>query len=201
MNSITYKTWKSSFRTKSGWRIFKYFWKICLLKSGPDRIPAEPLILGLVLTLSIIAEVVGASLARPSQSIVSILGTVLIEVTIIGLVTFLLLLFTNMLQRFIPTYTSLLGAGIFMMVIQVPFFLIMRNTDSSTLAIFSESVLLVCLGWWLAIVGNIYHRVANISILQGSAIGLVILILIATAIFVVSPSPQQIQQIVGPSAL
>ena len=181
--------------------ILKYFWKICLLKSGPDRIPAEPLILGLVLTLSIIAEVVGASLARPSQSIVSILGTVLIEVTIIGLVTFLLLLFTNMLQRFIPTYTSLLGAGIFMMVIQVPFFLIMRNTDNSTLAIFSESVLLVCLGWWLAIVGNIYHRVANISILQGSAIGLVILILIATAIFVVSPPPQQIQQIVGPSAL
>ena len=177
--------------------ILKYFWKICLLKSGPDRIPAKPLILGVVLTIYLIAEVTGGSLARPSQSILSILGTVLIEITIIGLVTFMLLLFMNMRQRFIPTYTSLLGVGILMVVIQMPFFLIMRNTDSSTLAIFSESVLLVCLGWWLAIVGHIYHRAANVSIPQGSAIGLVILIFIATAIFVVFPPTQQI---VGPSA-
>ncbi|HAK51151.1 MAG TPA: hypothetical protein DCM54_04505 [Gammaproteobacteria bacterium] len=180
--------------------ILKYFWQMCLLRSGPDRIPSQPLILVLALIFYLLADVVGGSLARPSQSIASVLGIGLIDATIFGVVTFLLLSFMNLSGRFIATYTALLGTGIFMVVIQVPFILI-RYTETSILMFFAESVALVCFGWWLVIIGHIYHRAANISILQGSAIGLVIMILIATAVFMAFPPPQQIQQFIRPSAL
>ena len=170
--------------------ILKYFWQICLLKSGPERIPSRALILLFIFLIYVLTNTVGGVIARPSQSIGLVIGMVLIEVIVFTVVTLLLLFYKNLSKRLISTCSALLGAGAFIVCIQIPFILLRQYADITLLIFFSESIWLVCLVWWLAIVGHIYHRSAHISKLQGSAIAFINMLLVATIVLIVFPPPQ-----------
>ena len=43
--------------------IVKYFWQICLLRAGPDRLPSQPFFVAVVLTLFLITNLIDASLS------------------------------------------------------------------------------------------------------------------------------------------
>ena len=155
--------------------ILSYFWQICLLKRGAESIPPRLPILLVIFLIYVLVNTIGGSIARPSQGA--------------GLV---LLYYKSVPNRFISTCAALLGAGSFIGFIQIPFTLLRQHSDIELLIFFSESVWLVCLVWWLAIVGNLYHRSSQVSMLQGSAIAFVNMILIAIVILVVLPSPQTV---------
>ena len=172
--------------------ILNYFWQICLLKRGAERIPPRTPIFSVIFLIYVLTNTVGGLIARPFQSVGLVLVMVIIEVLVFSLITLLLLYYKNFPKRFISTCTALLGAGAFIVCIQIPFMLLRQHSDIDLLIFFSQSVWLVCLIWWLAIVGNLYHRSAQISMLQGSAIAFMNMILIATVILVVLPPPQTV---------
>ena len=88
-----------------------------------------------------------------------------------------LLTFKNVRRRYVATLSALLGSATFVMTIQMPFLLIIQRSENQSLLLLADSVTWICLGWWLAIAGHIYHRAVNVSIIQGSAFAFLIEIL------------------------
>lgn len=87
-------------------------------------------------------------------------------------ITYLLLYYKGLSNRFRATWASLLGANAIMLLVLLPVNGLM-TVDHSALKLFADSLTWVCLGWWLAIAGYIYHKAVNISVIQGSVIAFV----------------------------
>jgi|TARA_B110000263_G_C15278574_1_gene497122 hypothetical protein len=163
--------------------ILKYFWQMCLLKAGPDKIPAQPRLLAAVLVLYGVTEILAALLTRTQESFELALRIIPVEITMLGLVTYLLLWFLKLPTRFLPTYTAIVGCDTVVFTIQLPLLLIMQITDIPTLILFLNTAWFVCFCWLLVIIGHIYHRAANVSIVQGGAIAVVAFALTLTTIY------------------
>lgn len=151
-----------------------YFWQLCLLRSSPAQLPSSNFATGLVFSVYLAIAVVIYLLIRPGQPLPAMLGTIAIGVILQAGATFLLLQFMDYLDRFRATWTALLGANAIMLLVLLPFNLILLYSDIEWLLSFANSATWVCLGWWLAVAGYIYHRSAGVSILQGSALAFLI---------------------------
>ena len=151
-------------------QIVLFFWQMCLLRQNPENLPASRFNVGLILFLYVIIALIAVALTRPTHSPFNIVGIVVVGVTIQAALTWSILVFKKLSGRFTATWASLLGTNSFMLVILIPVNLLLLNTENQSLILLADSVSWVCLGWWLAIAGHIYHRAINVSLLQGSAI-------------------------------
>jgi hypothetical protein len=168
--------------------IVKYFWQVCLLRAGPDRLPTYPFVLGIVLAVYMLIAIIQTRIVRPDEGIFTMAAMVAVAVTVQGLATLALLAFKNHTRRFIPTLSALLGSYGFVVVIQLPFLLLLQRGEPESLRLLADSVTWICLGWWLAIAGHIYHNAVNISILQGSAFAFLTELLGVISVFSLFPS-------------
>jgi hypothetical protein len=141
--------------------ILGFFWRICLLKAGPESLPSSNFVTGFVFTLYF---------ARPREEFVETLVIVATGLLVQAGMTFTLTSFKGHRQRFRATWTALIGTNAFMLIVLLPFSLIIVNVENQTLKLFADSAWWICFGWWLAIAGHIYHRAVNVSVLLGSAI-------------------------------
>ena len=64
---------------------------------------------------------------------------------------------------------------------------IMMTFDNEMILLFADSLTWVCLGWWLAIAGYIYHKAVHISVIQGSVIAFLIELIAAIIVFSLFP--------------
>jgi hypothetical protein len=158
-------------------QIAKFFWQMCLLRNGPQNLPSSNFVTGFTFFVYLVTAFTIVNFIRPSQTLTTITGTIAIGISLQALVTYLLLQFKNLTARFRATWSALLGTNTIMLLVLLPFNFIILKTDNEQLQIFANSATLVCLGWWLAIAGYIYHKSAGISILQGSVIAFMIEIL------------------------
>ena len=150
-----------------------FFWQLCLLRESPDRIPTTPFVLAFVLVVYLAIALIAVTIGQPALGLVGIVGTVIVGLIFPATVTWGLLAFKQATDRFVATYTALLGTNSIMLIILLPVNLILLNTDNESLKLLADSVSWICLGWWLAIAGFIYHKATNISLIQGSAIAFV----------------------------
>ena len=155
-------------------RIVGYFWQMCLLRKGPEQLPSSGFAPGVALLIYILIALPSAGLIMPGQAFSKIVSTVAIGVILQAVITLLLLQFKRMPHRFRATWCALLGTNAVMLLITQPFNFIIMKSGSETLALVANSVTWVCLGWWLAIAGHIYHRAANIGIFLGSTVAFMI---------------------------
>ncbi|MBT4163089.1 MAG: hypothetical protein HOC70_08065 [Gammaproteobacteria bacterium] len=151
-------------------QIVGYFWQMCLLRQGPEALPSSNFVTGIIFAVYLPIALTVSILASPEDTFATSIAGVAIGIFIQALVTFLLLRFKNLPSRFRATWSALLGTNSVMLLILLPIILVTINSEVETLRTFANSAMWVCFGWSLAIVGNIYHRAVNISILQGSAI-------------------------------
>lgn len=151
-------------------QIFFYFWKLCLLRESPSRIPSSLYVLGSVAIFYLLVALTTISLIQPEQTLGGVFGSVTVSLLIQATLTWGLLLFKGMSNHYVATLSALLGTNTIMLLIQLPVTLTLLNAENQNLTLLANSVSWVCLGWWLAIVGYIYHKAINISVLQGSAI-------------------------------
>ena len=151
-------------------QIVSFFWQMCLLRQNPENLPSNRFNVGLILFLYVIIALLAVALTRPTHSPFNIAGIVFIGISIQAALTWSVLAFKQLTQRFTATWASLLGTNSFMLVILVPVNLLLLNTENQSLILMADSISWVCLGWWLAIAGHIYHKAIKISLLQGSAI-------------------------------
>lgn len=152
-------------------QIVIYFWHMCLLKAGPQRLPATLPILALVCLIYFVVAAITVGVTRSGQDISGTLGVSFLGILMEGVVVWVLLAFKRVTGRFIPTISALLGTNAIILLILLPLnFIIFQTEPESALGIFAEVVSLLCLGWWLAIAGFILHHAINITIIQGAAL-------------------------------
>ena len=155
-------------------QILTFFWRLCLLKEVPSKIPNS--IFAALITFGIYLIIAFTILlnTRPEQSVLKIFSSSVIGITIQLSLTYLLLKFKNREYTYIPAVCSLLGTNAIMLLILLPFNLTLLYAQNSNLLVIANSFSLVCLGWWLAIAGFIYHKSADVSMIQGSCLALLI---------------------------
>ena len=67
-----------------------------------------------------------------------------------------------------------MGTNAFMLLVLLPIHGILMNAEHDMLLVFADSLTWICLGWWLAIAGYIYHKAVDVSVLQGSCIAFLV---------------------------
>ena len=155
-------------------QIVLFFWQLCLLRADPERLPSSTFATAAVFTTYLVIAIGVVVLTRPDQSAGALLGTIAVGVLLQAGVTYLLLQFKGMTSRFRATWSALLGTNAIMLLVLLPFNFILLHVEVDALRMFADSATWICLGWWLAIAGYIYHRAVAISVLQGSAIAFLI---------------------------
>lgn len=155
-------------------QITLFFWHLCLLRENPANLPSSPFATAIVFCIYFLIGIASAALSRPQDSLYIYLGTFAVSIFVQISITLLLLEFKGVRSRFLRTWTALLGASsivaLFMMLLTTLFI----NIENELVRQFADSAIWVCLGWWLAIAGYIYHKAINISVLQGSVIAFAI---------------------------
>ena len=168
-------------------QIASHFWRMCLLRAGPERLPSSNFATAFIFGIYLLISFVVVMMIRPKEPLGALVGTLAIGILYQAGVTFLLLMFKGVPGRFRATWSALLGTNALMLIILLPFNLIILKADSETLRDLADSATWVCLGWWLAIAGHIYHKSVDISILQGSAIAFLIELLGVMTAFYLFP--------------
>lgn len=168
-------------------QIASYFWQMCLLRRGPEQLPSSNFATGLIFGCYFCISLTAIAVIRPQEPLSALVGILIISVIYQAGITFILLTFKGVPDRFRPTWSALLGTNTLMVLILLPFNMIILNSENSTLNSFADSATWVCLGWWFAIAGHIYHKSVEISILQGSAIAFLIELLSVITAFYMFP--------------
>ena len=168
-------------------QIATFFWQLCLLRKSPEQLPASPFATGIVLLVYLVIALVAVSITRPDRSLVTVAGIVLTGAMLQAFVTFALLAFKGFRHRFQATWSAILGANAIMLLVLLPFNYIILHAQSGPLLVFADSVTWVCLIWWLAIAGFIYHKAVEISMIQGFVLAFLIELLGAIIAFNLFP--------------
>ena len=164
-------------------QIVNFFWQICLLRKSPEELPSSLFSTGSIFFVYFLIALFSVAFTRPENSITTVTGTIIIGVAFQAAVTFLLLEFKGYRNRFYATWSALLGTNALMLVILLPFNLIILNSENNSILMFADSATWVCLGWWLAIAGTIYHKSIEVSVFQGAAIAFLIEIISVILVF------------------
>ncbi|MEJ2395776.1 MAG: hypothetical protein P8Z77_13630 [Candidatus Thiodiazotropha sp.] len=140
--------------------------ELCLLRLGPQHMPASPALLGLLLLLNLIVGSAGVML-RGIEFSKAMLES-LFELVVMLLVLHLALKLTRKLSRFYQTGIALLLSGILLNLLALP--LVSWNQSSATV----ESVLLqwLLIFWIILVVGHIIRHAFNVDLNVGIAISL-----------------------------
>lgn len=155
-------------------QIVNFFWQLCLLRQSPEGLPSSRFSTGAIFIAYLAIALGVVALTRPDQPLLTVTGTITIGISLQAGVTLLLLQFKGYSHRFNATWSALLGTNAIMLLVLLPFNFIILNSESESILMFADSATWVCLGWWLAIAGYIYHKSMEVSILQGSVIAFLI---------------------------
>lgn len=169
-------------------QILFYFWQLCLLRESPEKLPNNPFVVGIVVAAYLLIALFSVALSQSDQSLYGIVGSVVIALFLQAIFIWLLVVFKEVAYRFVATLAALLGTNTIMLLILLPVNLTLLNAENESLKLLANSFSWVCLGWWLAIAGSIYHKATNISVLQGAAVAFMTELLAAVATFTLFPT-------------
>lgn len=162
--------------------IILYFWRLCLLRESPERIPPSVTI---ALSASLVYFLVGMlsfGISRPSLSLATISGVSLLSMVVEGAALYLLLMFKQFKNRYLSTLTAIFFCNAILLTLLLPVNLLLLEMEKGLLLDIINVLSLVCLFWWLGIVGFILQKSAGISVVQGVVLAFVIELLVAVSI-------------------
>lgn len=150
-------------------QIFSFFWRLCLLRAGPEQIPASGFVLGVTFAVYAVLSLV-TMLITEQTTFLLMVASMLIGVAVEAATLYSLLLYKHVPGRFVPTLVALLGTTSVILLIMLPANMIFVNVDSRILRIVAGALFLSTFVWRLAISGAILSKAARISMLQGAAV-------------------------------
>ncbi len=138
----------------------KHYAYMCLLLSGPERLPYAPH----ATLLTIFAYfAVGMLLIDAQQGAAAIGAQILLEISMLGLIAYLGLSLKSLLPRWQQTFSALVGINLIITAVSIPLrqFLDIDGTEPNRTLIYLTLALLV---WNLAVVSLIFRRAFEISV-------------------------------------
>jgi len=168
--------------------ICRYFWQICLFREGPEKIPKSVPIALTLLLIYLCVALTATSLINPEQTLSHAILAVGVGSGIEISFLFGLLIFKSVGTRFLSTLSALLGSNTLFLILLLPINLVLKQIDPGIGNTFFQTLWMLSFFWWLMIVGFIFHRAANISLLQGTILAFIIELLAILAITQLQPS-------------
>jgi len=175
---------------QSMWQIILYLWQICLLRVGPEKIPANWHFLAIFFSFYFLISGFSIITSRPDLNLFSGAVTIFIGSGVAAVTVFGLLSLKQVTNRFVPTLSAIFGTNSIILLPMIVTSAMMELVDAGILRLLIDAVAWVLLGWWLTIVGSILSRAATISVLQGAMLAFlieVISLLITLKIFPLNP--------------
>jgi len=163
-----------------------FFWQMCLMRAGPDRAPTATVFIVLIVTFYLFISTLSVFISRTDTGLIIAVMIVITGLLVETCCVWLLLAFKKVTYRFRATLVALLGTSSILIIFLVPLNLLVLSTDNESARFFANTTYWLIFGWWLAIAGFIYNRAINVSIIQGSALALLIEVL-----SVIASSPMQ----------
>ncbi len=156
--------------------LLKRFYDICLLRSGPQDLPASTFLLFLTLLIYIAMGTLLSSLNLASwQSFL----LVAVDSAILGGLAFLMLWIRHFPERFVQVFSALLGTGAFFELLALPLLFWQQETvgafqatagDAGLGVFISALVLWLCLFWNLIVIGHILRHALSTIMPVGVAL-------------------------------
>jgi len=170
-------------------KIVLYFWQMCLLRVGPEKMPNSLPFVSMALVIYLVIAFISINVTRPSLTLGALVGSLLIGVLVEVVLVYGILRFKKCVGRVIPTLTSLFGTNTIILLFLMAVNLLLMKSDIPLLEMLAESAFWVIFFWWMAIVGFIFHRAMDISIFQGVAIAFTLELLTNIASQTLFPTP------------
>jgi hypothetical protein len=162
--------------------ILLYFWRLCLFRESPERIPSS---INIALSATVFYFLVGMlsfSINKPELTFSTTVGVSLVSVVIEAAALFGLLTFKQFRNRFLSTIAAIFCCNGLFLTLLLPVNLTLIGMEEGLLLDFINALSLISLIWWLAIVGFLLMKSAQISLFQGIVLAFVIELLVAITI-------------------
>ncbi len=156
--------------------LLKCFYDICLLRAGPQDLPASTFLMVLVLFAYVLAGVMLSSLQMDWWQALLLLAA---DVGLLGGLAYLILWVRQLGARFVQVFTALLGTGTFFEILALPLLYWQREamaafqngTDEGSGTVFiSAFVLWLVLFWSLVVIGHILRHALSTNMPVGMAL-------------------------------
>ena len=144
----------------------KHYLLMCLLLSGPDRLPYNPYP---ILLTGLCYFVIGLLLVDPERSYLTVCVQILIELAMLGLIAWWGLSRNQAQSRFLQTFSALLGVNVIITAVTIPVYhAVIDNAEVSNNLLLTVTI--VILAWNLAVLSQIFKRAFEISTLRSSVL-------------------------------
>ncbi len=151
-------------------KLFNFFLDVCLLRRGPQDLPASTSLFVIVIVFSVMVGAVGvADVIKGPAALAAAMLDAVIALVLLRLV----LLFQNHSARFLQAATTLFGTSVILGLIALPLQLVIgAGGNESALAPLVSIAYLVLLVWVQVVIGHILRHALNVSLTLGIGLAL-----------------------------
>ena len=150
--------------------MFTMFWNLCLLRTGPERMPTTPAFIATVLVLDVALDI--AALIPLNVVSVAAIGAIFATIATIAVATYGVLSLKGFQARFAATFVAIIGSDVVITLVQLALLPIALVLGEAVLGV----VLFASLLWALAVIGFIFQRALEVGRGIGIAIGILLIL-------------------------
>ena len=153
-------------------KLLQLFWEICLLRAGPQDLPASHSLLGLALVAYVIINILVATTFLPQASTIVFATTV--DTLLLISLSWLILWVRMLTNRWNQTFTALAGTGCFFQLIIWPLSQFQPQVEGGDRAFILPSLLMLAiLVWNLIVFGHILRHALSTSLMNGTLLAVI----------------------------
>lgn len=145
--------------------VLKLFWNICLLRVGPELVPPRGWFIGAIVCAHIAVHVLWLDLAMPMLGLALALNAALINLAVLGSMSWFALYIRRHEERFPATFGAAAGAETLLLAVSI---LTFQVTDG----LVRQSLMWAFTLWAVVVVGFILHRALACKPWVGMALSL-----------------------------
>jgi len=137
----------------------KHYLLMCLLLSSPERLPYNPYCVALT---AFSYFLIGLLLVDEQRSYAVVCAQISLELGMLGLIAYWGLRWKKSLERFLQTFSALLGINMIITMVTIPVYRAVTNSEiePGSMLIYVTLVILI---WNLAVLSLIFKRAFSIS--------------------------------------
>jgi len=161
----------------------KHYLLMCLLLSSPDRLPYNPYPIALT---GFVYFLLGLLLVDAQHSYPQICMQILLEMGMLGMISWFILQRKNLLQRFRQTFSALLGINVIITSVAIPTGRLIEanSTAEDSLLLYSTLMFLI---WNLAVLSLIFKRSFDVSTHLSSVMSFCYFVVYQITVYWLSP--------------
>ncbi|MEE9254471.1 MAG: hypothetical protein V3U43_06025 [Pseudomonadales bacterium] len=164
--------------------MFTMFWNLCLLRTGPERMPTAPAFIATVLAMNIALNI--GALPLMNRLSATAVGAIVATTAAIAAVTFAILSVKGLQARFAATFIAIVGSDIIITIAQLalsPMVILLGGEDMLEILFFASLL------WALIVIGFIFQRALEVRYGVGFALGILLILIVALISTQVDPPP------------